>query len=923
MAFPSSPVNGQTTTVNGITYIYNSTDNAWYRGSQPVGNLTVSGNVTAARFFIANTGDVGANIGTIQNSVAAINANLGAYQLFANANAASQQTEIGTLTSNAATQAVAIDSINANIGAYQTFANANLAGLTSNVSTLQANAAAQQVQINDLASNANANTAAYLPTYSGNIGGTVTTASQPYVTTLANLTSFGGVFGDTTAQGNLTVVGNLTVQGNTITVGSNNLTVTDSIIDLHTPANLQPLISDDGRDIGIRFHYYKDGDDHAFFGWENTTEALIYLQRSDEINSNITGTYGNVHFGSMLLSNTAEATSTTSGALQVVGGAGIDGNLYANALYTTTGIRWAGNGAAFSSYANADVKIYLESLSNVNIGVSAGVAQGDYAVAIGFEAGKTNQKTLATAVGYAAGSLNQSEYTVALGFNAGAASQGLQAIAIGSQAAQSSQSSGAIAIGSDAGQYSQGNLAVAIGLAAGQTNQGYRSIAIGYAAGLSNQAGNSIVISANGTVDSTTAGFFVDPIRNTSSGNVLYYNPVTKEITYSTSTGGGGGGITYTAGNTAPVSPAVGDQWYYVAGDILFQYLDDGDTDQWVDILSAGQSGNLALELIGDQTLAGNLTVSLNNTYSIGAASGYLKNIFANSITANTLTMNGSIIPSANVVYDLGSSTNRWKDIWLAGIFANSITSNTLTMNGNIIPGANVVYDLGSSTNRWKDIWLAGNTIYLGAATITADGSRVNFSGASITSNLVAASGTASTSATTGALVVAGGMGISGNIFSSASIIPTANVSQNLGTTTNWWGTFYGVSTQAQYADLAENYTADADYAPGTVLIFGGANEVTTTQVSHDTAVAGVVSTNPAYLMNASSGNVSVALTGRVPCLVQGPVNKGTVLVTSTTPGVAMALDSNLYQPGCVIGKSLEMIPDDSVSKIEVVVGRF
>jgi hypothetical protein len=377
--------------------------------------------------------------------------------------------------------------------------------------------------------------------------------------------------------------------------------------------------------------------------------------------------YDPVKVGNLIVANTTISSSTSTGALIVRGGAGIAGNLYSDAVYTTTGIRWAGNGAAFSSYANADVKIYLESLSNVNIGVSAGVAQGDYAVAIGFEAGKTNQKTLATAVGYAAGSLNQSEYTVALGFNAGAASQGLQAIAIGSQAAQSSQSSGAIAIGSDAGQYSQGNLAVAIGLAAGQTNQGYRSIAIGYAAGLSNQAGNSIVISANGALDSTTAGFFVDPVRNTSSGNVLYYDPTTKEITYSP--GGGGSGTTYTA-NTAPPTTGnvAGDMWYNTGTDILYEYLNDGTSSYWVDVQSLGQTGNITT--ISDATLAGNIVVSLNNTISIGGATGYLRNIFANIVTANSQTISGNIT-AGNVITGIVSATG-------------NITAANVSVSGNI-----------------------------------------------------------------------------------------------------------------------------------------------------------------------------------------------------------------------------------------------
>ena len=145
------------------------------------------------------------------------------------------------------------------------------------------------------------------------------------------------------------------------------------------------------------------------------------------------------------------------------------------------------------------------------------------------------------------------------------------------------------------------------------------------------------------------------------------------------------------------------------------------------------------------------------------------------------------------------------------------------------------------------------------------------------------------------------------------------------GTTELPFNTVFAKATTAQYADLAENYVADNKYEPGTVVIFGGNSEVTTSSVSHDTAVAGIVSTNPSYLMNSELKNpnsVALALTGRVPCHVKGPVKKGDRLV-SISPGVAGCLDSNFYQPGCIIGKSLESIDDDSVHLIEVAVGRY
>ena len=123
---------------------------------------------------------------------------------------------------------------------------------------------------------------------------------------------------------------------------------------------------------------------------------------------------------------------------------------------------------------------------------------------------------------------------------------------------------------------------------------------------------------------------------------------------------------------------------------------------------------------------------------------------------------------------------------------------------------------------------------------------------------------------------------------------------------------------------MAEKYTTDFDYAPGTVLIFGGTQEVTISTVSHDARVAGVVTTNPGFIMNETLTNsVTVALTGRVPCQVFGPINKGDRLVASQHPGVAQRLMTTLYEPGCIIGKSLETIDTNEIKLIEIAIGRF
>jgi len=133
---------------------------------------------------------------------------------------------------------------------------------------------------------------------------------------------------------------------------------------------------------------------------------------------------------------------------------------------------------------------------------------------------------------------------------------------------------------------------------------------------------------------------------------------------------------------------------------------------------------------------------------------------------------------------------------------------------------------------------------------------------------------------------------------------------------------FSGVATTARYADLAEMYCADRSYKPGTVLSFGGDQEVTISTAAGDARVAGVVSTNPAHLMNSTLEcvhAVAVALTGRVPTQVIGTVRKGDMMI-SALGGYAQACATPAM--GTVIGKALEDF-DGETGTIEIVVGRM
>lgn len=169
--------------------------------------------------------------------------------------------------------------------------------------------------------------------------------------------------------------------------------------------------------------------------------------------------------------------------------------------------------------------------------------------------------------------------------------------------------------------------------------------------------------------------------------------------------------------------------------------------------------------------------------------------------------------------------------------------------------------------------------------------------------------------ATEASAIKVGSTAYTGSIASSANTVAIRDATNDITARM-----FHGISTKAQYADLAENYLADDDYEPGTVMVFGGQEEVTASKKFLDAKVAGVVSTNPAYLMNDSIDGTPIALRGRVPCKVKGPVCKGDLLVTSAEKGVAEVPTGPATPAYCVLGKALEDIQDDSIKLIEVVV---
>ena len=160
-----------------------------------------------------------------------------------------------------------------------------------------------------------------------------------------------------------------------------------------------------------------------------------------------------------------------------------------------------------------------------------------------------------------------------------------------------------------------------------------------------------------------------------------------------------------------------------------------------------------------------------------------------------------------------------------------------------------------------------------------------------------------------------------GSLLTSGILNTNANGVGNIGNSSTYFNTAFIKATSAQYADLAENYEADATYEPGTVVCFGGAKEVTVCNIEDCTRVAGVISTNPSYLMNSGQTGAhvaAVALQGRVPTKVTGQIRKGDLIVSA---GDGRGRVNNDARAGTIIGKALADF-DGQDGVIEVVVGR-
>jgi len=384
------------------------------------------------------------------------------------------------------------------------------------------------------------------------------------------------------------------------------------------------------------------------------------------------------------------------------------------------------------------------------------------------------------------------------------------------------------------------------------------------------------------------------------------------------------------------------------------------------------QNGTTQIDI---QTLNGNANITVGGVSNVA--------VFSTDRT----TFGGNVLPSANITYDLGTSTQRWKDLWLSNstiylgnsqISANatavvitnpaggttvlqgatpSVTGAVVSASGNVTGGNLLTGGLVSATGGITSAATitGGNLATGGTASATGNITGGNVltgglisatstitSSATVTGGNLATGGTASAAGTvTGGNLATGGTAsatgtITGGNLTTAGIITVnsgaaataivngaGNAVGNIGSATTYFNRLFAQATTALYADLAEMYVSDAEYDAGTVVDFDGTQEITISNTDSSKRVAGVISTNPAHLMNSGIvGDITlpVALVGRVPVKVTGVVRKGDLMVSAGN-GRARAVTIASPKVGTIIGKALENFAGGE-GMIELVIGK-
>lgn len=343
----------------------------------------------------------------------------------------------------------------------------------------------------------------------------------------------------------------------------------------------------------------------------------------------------------------------------------------------------------------------------------------------------------------------------------------------------------------------------------------------------------------------------------------------------------------------------------------LLDGLSVASTNTVSTVVVRDSSGNFAANTITAVGFSGPLTGNVTGTLT-GSVTGNATNVTgivpitnggtgaADVSSARTALGLGTIVTQAsNSISITGGSITGITDLALAdgGTGASSAiqarTNLGLTIGADIQPFSNELTTISAQTGTGIYVRVASNSY---SQRTLSSGTNISITNAD---------------------------GIAGNPTINSSTTPTVdyivkqgtNGSGDIGQSANRFNVIYGTSTSARYADLAEKYLADKSYETGTVLCVGGEKEVTAS--THGDMAIGVVSANPAYIMNDELvGGTKIALKGRVPVKVIGAITKGKS-ITAHDDGYAIQCEHSHYG---AFGIALESSEDADVKLVECVI---
>jgi len=347
---------------------------------------------------------------------------------------------------------------------------------------------------------------------------------------------------------------------------------------------------------------------------------------------------------------------------------------------------------------------------------------------------------------------------------------------------------------------------------------------------------------------------------------------------------------------SAPGAPLQGQLWYDQTTNTMKVY-----TGSIFKVISGATASSTAPSV---STVAGDLWYDTVNA-QLNVYSGAAWILVGPAYTGNT-GVSGAIVTT---ITDTNAVSHVAVEMYVAdavvGIFSKdaAYTPTVAPVGGGwsgsklVQPGLTMAGTIGGVTQLLQGT--ANNALYLGGT--IASGYMQNTGNQTLT-------GTLTLNTAAGATALINGAG---------------NAIGNIGSTSSYFNQVFAQSTTALYADVAERFAADEIYEPGTVVELGGSAEITRVQADASDRVFGVISTRPAFTMNGGAGDNDthppVAMTGRVPVMVTGVVNKGDRLI-SAGDGIARAAQPGEATAFNVIGRALSSKTTADSGTVEAIV---